>query len=947
MSILIGSEPGVKCQPPPLSGRRRAGWARSALGAAVALLFWGHTDSAQAFVPEQKLAAWGALGVSHEAITRSALETVIRRDFGVSPTKSMERAIVAITESNAYVDTDQVHSSKHFDAENFLGGQEWIIFQREWVLTRAREGKGVLARYALGQALHPLQDFYAHSTWIELGNRAPLGMLTNPGATEADLLAALAQWKTFMSLPDEATCRECTPPALPPPVFTLPPGAIAVPIAPLLPCYSCPDNVTSSKLTSGYYGGEDRTKPRPDKCSHGGPFDHGTTTGYGLNKDTRTCVISPHETLHDTAAQVATQATVDFLTAIKGELTDNEYRLLLGVGPTLGVVMDTSSSMQDVIDSVSDQAAQVVASKQTDVDRPSQYVLVPFADPSIGPLLQTTDPDEFNEQLSGLKSAGGGDCPEVSMAAIQRAISAVEDGSSVFVYTDASAKDTSLSDAVAELAASKEVTVYASLMGSCSPYDPGFYRIAEATGGQVFVLDKAESGKISALEEASTRTSTAYLVNTTREVTGSELVVEFPVDPSISRLTISVSSVITGISGTNPPAAEATGRIASSVVNPSAIALDASVTGVTVTELSTARIVDVAAPSRGNWSVHLTGTGAARVVVSAETSISLDRFDFVELVGENHPGWLTTTGSPIANDAALASARLLGDFASADLDFVSPAGALLVTYPLETRDEALGYFMSDVMIPDQPFFVQITGEDGAGNLISRTAGRLYSPQYLAIEVPRSLEVIRGQTVELPIYVENRGDTDSFTLSASDDQSFLRPTNQDLELAASESRELSLSLVVPKDAPFGQISTLAVALKSKTSPRRVTFARVFAEVVATTEEDDDLVPSSRDNCPEVANTEQADLDADGIGDECDPDRDGDGRENDADNCPDLANKEQTDSDKDKLGDECDDSPNCACSLPGAPSRHLGLGVFGLLIGVGFVLRRARRSPGGSL
>jgi hypothetical protein len=51
----------------------------------------------------------------------------------------------------------------------------------------------------------------------------------------------------------------------------------------------------------------------------------------------------------------------------------------------------------------------------------------------------------------------------------------------------------------------------------------------------------------------------------------------------------------------------------------------------------------------------------------------------------------------------------------------------------------------------------------------------------------------------------------------------------------------------------------------------------------------------------------DQDGDGIRDELDPDRDGDGAVNDADNCPDHANATQSDCDLDGAGDACDPDP----------------------------------------
>ena len=70
-------------------------------------------------------------------------------------------------------------------------------------------------------------------------------------------------------------------------------------------------------------------------------------------------------------------------------------------------------------------------------------------------------------------------------------------------------------------------------------------------------------------------------------------------------------------------------------------------------------------------------------------------------------------------------------------------------------------------------------------------------------------------------------------------------------------------------------------------------------------DGDRVLNGADNCPDAANTDQQDQDGDGAGDICDADRDDDGVANEVDNCPDAPNANQFDGDGDGEGDRCDE------------------------------------------
>jgi hypothetical protein len=84
----------------------------------------------------------------------------------------------------------------------------------------------------------------------------------------------------------------------------------------------------------------------------------------------------------------------------------------------------------------------------------------------------------------------------------------------------------------------------------------------------------------------------------------------------------------------------------------------------------------------------------------------------------------------------------------------------------------------------------------------------------------------------------------------------------------------------------------------------------------------------DNCPALANEDQADDDSDGIGNACDScaldadnDSDGDGICGDVDNCPALANEDQADDDSDGIGNACD-----SCALD-ADNDSDGDGICG--------------------
>jgi von Willebrand factor A domain-containing protein 7 len=112
----------------------------------------------------------------HEQITREVFA-----DFqvmaGGETLKFTDYAINQIVEANKHTDDppNQFNSEKHFDDEDFTGGSKRVRDFKERVISKVttEEPEPTSARNDLGTALHTIQDFYAHSNWVELGHSSP------------------------------------------------------------------------------------------------------------------------------------------------------------------------------------------------------------------------------------------------------------------------------------------------------------------------------------------------------------------------------------------------------------------------------------------------------------------------------------------------------------------------------------------------------------------------------------------------------------------------------------------------------------------------------------------------------------------------------------------------------------------------------------------------------
>ena len=236
----------------------------------------------------------------------------------------------------------------HFDRETFIDGSRWLKLRKDDMLKELRPIKnasdedaklrGKQARKYLGQALHSLQDFYAHSNWVELGKT-----------------------KFNEDLGREVICDgkgdEHTPPCSKP--ADLEKNVSGEPTAVLkdvcstvghnnLPCHKEYDpgtlDPTLKKLTSGYFMGlTDCTAPV-------GKTRHGTLGCSGLSKDN-----SEHNGFapggYKKAFDFAVDASVDYINQIVRTLEDEgnfeAIKALMGMPANLSSAPTSNGSQYE------------------------------------------------------------------------------------------------------------------------------------------------------------------------------------------------------------------------------------------------------------------------------------------------------------------------------------------------------------------------------------------------------------------------------------------------------------------------------------------------------------------------------------------------------------------------------------------------------------------------
>ncbi|KAM9846421.1 uncharacterized protein ACBR49_009718 [Aulostomus maculatus] len=732
--------------------------------------------------------------------------------------KSFEETIILIQSRNRRVDLRYFYKSYyHFDNELFLQGRPLVTDGLSAVKASNKVQNFKFSRERLGKLLHTLQDFYSHSNWIELGNRFPNPNLIKQNAK----IGNIADIK-------RATCRSCKG-------------------------NNCKDNILDdilkkNILTSGYFG---FTPFKPDgKCSHGDLLDSTSLISPkgGINKDQ---LDSKHGHLHPEAARVAIAATSQLLEDIRGAAGDRSFLQMMGImkGKALCFVIDTTGSMGDDLASVREVTDAIINDRLGTEDEPFIYILVPFSDPDFGPLMKTTDAKLFRKAIYSLFPSGGGDLPEMSLSGLQLALTGAPPNSEIFLFTDASAKDTHLRGTVIALIEqtrsmvnfmvtslfgdrhgrqSDESQQLPSRMGSS---DAELYReLARISGGQAVEVSKAElSEAISIILE----TSSASLV-TLLQIARSPGKAEnftFVVDETVKNLTI----YITGTS------------VDFSVISPSGESVSVSQS---VGNLQTVKPKTQA----GMWMIGMESTNPYTLKVIGDSPIDF-LFDFLEVSEGPLGGFDTVDNRPRAGVNGSMMMTVIGsdNAAVTEVTLVESSGAGKVIGTVNA--EGGGKFMVQFdNIPSQEFVVLVKGLDSGSSRASTMFQRQSATSFRASSViiaagDFASTVAPGTTLSVPFSVATSGAAENFTIDVTNDQGFDTEFPSIISLDAGGSSNGTVTVTVPANTISGTLVTLTIEAVDTTGTESnyIVLSFTVLEPVTDTDQPECLLLSLQSNC----------------------------------------------------------------------------------------------------
>uniref|UniRef100_A0AAQ5YWH8 Ig-like domain-containing protein n=1 Tax=Amphiprion ocellaris TaxID=80972 RepID=A0AAQ5YWH8_AMPOC len=399
---------------------------------------------------------------------------------------------------------------------------------------------------------------------------------------------------------------------------------------------------------------------------------------------------------------------------------------------TLAFVFDVTGSMYDDLKQVIEGASRILEKTLSRRTRPiKNFVLVPFHDPDIGPVSITTDPKKFQQDLQELFVQGGGDCPEMSIGAIKKALEVSLPGSFIYVFTDARAKDFRLKRDVLQLVQLRQSQVVFVLTGDCGDRSQPGYRayeeIAATSSGQIFHLDKQQVNEVLKWVEETVQAMKVHLLSSNHDG-AQENKWEVPFDPSLREVTVSLSGPAPQIELSDPFGRQQTQGLKELLNIP-----------------NSARVINLKFPRPGAWKLKVSCSGRHTLRVTGVSNLDFRAgFSSVPVSEFNHTRERPIKGLP--SHVLLKCTGLKPPGQLSHVELMSGSGRSLRTIPVplpsDFGQQGL-WSLPEFRTPPQSFFIKVTGKDEEGYRFQRLSSVSFTnivPDPPAVSMP---DVVKG------------------------------------------------------------------------------------------------------------------------------------------------------------------------------------------------------------
>jgi hypothetical protein len=716
----------------------------------------------------------------HDDVTKSML-----RAKGFS-----DKSAVAVGDANYYTDIrEPANDSAHCDNESLDTCSARLTTKLNAVVNLLNACNKKDALKEMGRGLHTLQDFYAHSNWIN----------DNGG-----------MYSGIYSMAHPPSSLNCSPP-------TFAPGG----------------------LTSGYFSLAGYLYPSPfitqcvttpsNKCCH-----------KDLNKD------DPSRPLHTPARDAAMQSTGEFEDRLESTIRSRFdatkagalIKLLKKDQRDIAFVIDDTGSMSEDIagvkSTVNSLATQIAAG-----DEAPRFSLITFKD-NVTFRGTTCELSQLQAMVAPLFAWGGGDCPEASNAAQLQAAGLVDEGGQIFLATDASARDPEIGPTLSSVVQTKNININVILTGNCvsdsglslplapsststhfnaaaqSVIAPGdltspssvriFAALAALSGGMFFRVNRTEFTQAADVLLRRTRPDNADVLYAIDSTTAGKTYT-VPVDSTLSDVTFVVNRLSTS------------STFSLGVTRPDGSTVAPGNPDATFTTISGVSAVTINAPAAGNWTMAIGGSG--RYVASAfgKSPLKLLRLRFLTPATNISPhiDVAPITGMPIAADTPIADALMTPGYTS--VEFVLRNLDATVLQPLSLAVDTPDEFTGTTTAPGTSFLAYATGVDSMGQPFQRVFRKIFTGESVRV-TPKVLSAsgAPGATISYDFDVTNLSPAGStFRLYFNSTRSFPVSGPSFITLAAGETKTVTLQVLIPSFVTSDDDDLLSLVVTSTSDP----------------------------------------------------------------------------------------------------------------------------------